>query len=63
MLHVALIEHGADTRAAVHTHIGDLARQGPGDLQSIAKKHEADVEGVWGNAPAQKFFVQPPDGP
>ncbi len=62
MLHIAVIEHGADTCAAVHSHIGDLARQGLGDLQSIAGKHKVDVQGAWGNAAAHKFFV-PADAP
>ena len=39
MLPMAVIEHGAETCAAVHPHIGDLARQGMGDLESIGKKH------------------------
>ncbi len=57
MLHMAVIEHGADTCAAVHPHIGDLARQGMGDLESIGRKHGVEVKGSWGNAPAHKFFV------
>ncbi len=54
---MAVIEHGAETCAAVHPHIGDLARQGMGDLESIGKKHGVEIKGSWGNAPAHKFFV------
>ena len=46
MLHMAVIERGADTCADVFL-IGDQRRQEAWGSSSITKKHEVDVQGAW----------------
>ena len=56
MLHMAVIEHGADTRRCSSTHRGP-GKARNGKLESIGRKHGVEIKGSWGNAPAHKFFV------
>ena len=57
MLHMATITHGPDTCAAVHPDVGEKARKGIANMDEVAKKHSATVEGMWGDPPAHLFWL------
>ena len=57
MLHMAVIERGADTSADVFL-IGDLGRQEAWGSSSITKKHEVDVQGAWATGMRWRRLVQ-----
>ena len=47
MLHIVELAHGPTTCAAVHPHIGDLARNGFAQMDEVSGKHGVSVQGAW----------------
>ena len=62
MLHMVLIRHGPETCAVDHPHLGEKARRGFGQMETVSRKHSVSIHGVWGEPPAHTFYM-PVDAP
>ena len=56
MLHMVTGTHGADTCAAAHADIGEMARDGWERLDDASKELGVTLQGAWVDPPAHVFY-------
>lgn len=57
MLHMIVVNHGADTCAAVNPQSAELLRRARADMDSVCQKHGVGLQGWWVDAPGHTYYM------